>query len=111
MHARFRRAALGALKHTGISSVSGRLTIATRMYAHTDDRSPREAFQRDPLFECFPRALHLNDPNERLTLFIAHQSVPFFIQRNEVKLEVGGIGNYANDHARKYSVHTPVIHR
>src|SRR2546427_495737 len=110
MHTRFGRAALRTLEDTRISSVSGRFTIPPRMDSHANDHSPWEAFQCNALFECFPGTLHLNHPHERLAFLIAHQSVPFFVQRNEVKLEVGGVGDYANDYSRKDPVHTSVIH-
>src|SRR2546430_5159788 len=101
MHTRFGRAALRTLEDTRISSVSGRFTIPPRMDSHANDHSPWEAFQCNALFECFPGTLHLNHPDERLAFLIAHKSVPLFVQRNEVKLEVGGVGDYANDYPRK----------
>src|SRR5207249_10436487 len=98
------------LELTRFSPVSGRFTIPPRLYSHTDDRTPWQAFQRNPLFECFPGTFHLNHPYERLAFLVAHQSVPFFVQRNEVKLKVGGVGDHANDHSGKDPVHTSVIH-
>ena len=110
MHTRFGDIALRTLEHTRISSVSGRFTIPPRMYSHTNDGTPWEAFQRNPLFKCFAGALHLNHPYERLAFLVAHQSVPFIVQRNEVKLKVGGVGDHANDDPGKDPVHTSVIH-
>src|SRR5712692_10409581 len=110
MHTRFGHAALWTLEYARISSVSGRFTIPPRMDSHADDRTLLEAFQRNALFECFPGAFHLNHPDERLAFLIAHQGVPFFVQRNEVKLEVGGVGDYSNDHRSKDPEHTSVIH-
>src|SRR5438034_10897027 len=83
MHTLFGHASPGTLEYTRISSVSGRLTIAPWMDSHADDRTSWEAFQCNTLFECFPSTLHLNDPNERLALLIAYQSVSFFVQRSE----------------------------
>ena len=111
MHTWFGDATFGALEYTRLSSVSGRFTIPPWMDSHADDGTPWEAFQRDALFECFPGAFHLNDPNERLAFLVAHQRIPFFVQRNEVKLEMRGVGDDANDHSGKDPVHTSVIHR
>src|SRR2546426_2290836 len=110
MHTLFGHASFGPLEYPRISSVSGRLTIPPWMDSHTDDRASWEAFQCNPLFECFPGTLHLDDPNERLAFLIAYQSVSFFVQRNEVKLEVCGIGDDANDDPGKNPIYTSVIH-
>src|SRR6266704_4536108 len=110
MHTQFGDTALWTLEHTRISSVAGGFTIPPRMDSHADDRTPWEAFQRNPLFKCFPGTFHLNHPYQRLAFLVAHQSVPFFVQRNEVKLKVGGVGDHANDHSGKDPVHTSVIH-
>src|SRR5881296_4226641 len=83
MHAWFRHAAFGALEYTRLSAVSRRFAIPTGMDSHADDCAPGEAFQRNALFERFPGAFHLNNPDQRLTLLIANQSIPFFVQRNE----------------------------
>src|SRR5256712_8860577 len=106
----FGHAPLGTLEYPRISSVPGRLTIPPWMDSHADDRASWEAFQCNTLFECFPSALHLDDPNKRLAFLIAYQSVSFFVQRNEVKLEVCGIGDDANDDSGKNPIHTSVIH-
>src|SRR5207245_3119397 len=111
MHTLLWHASLETLEYTRISSVSGRLTIPPLMDSHADDRASWEAFQCNTLFECFPGTLHLDDPNERLAFLIAYQSVSFFVQRNEVKLEVCGIGDDANDDYGKDPIHTSVIHR
>src|SRR5437762_11675262 len=89
MHTRFRRAAFLTLEYARIASVSGRLAVAPGMDSHAHDRAARKAFQRNSLFECFAGTFHLNDPDERLAVFIAHQRVAFVGQRYEVKLEVG----------------------
>src|SRR5205814_6953941 len=110
MHPRFGHAALRTLVETRISSVSRRLTIPPRMNSHAYDRPLWEAFFRNAIFERLPRTFHLNHPDERLAFGIAHESVAFFIQGNEVELEVGSVGNCANDHAGKNPKHTSVIH-
>src|SRR5438876_4757892 len=110
MHTRFRRAAFRTLEYARIASVSGRLAVAPGMDSHAHDRAARKAFQRNSLFECFAGTFHLNDPDERLAFFIAHQRVAFVVQRNEVKLEVGGVGNDANDHTGKDTVDTSIVH-
>src|SRR5436309_11675575 len=111
MHTRFGHAALRTLVQTRISSVSRRFTIPPRMDSHAEDRPLWKAFSRNAIFECLRGTLHLNYPDERLAFLIAHQSVPFFVQGNEVHLEVGGVGDGANDHPGKNPVHTSVIHR
>src|SRR2546426_8588073 len=110
MHARFGRLALRTLVQTRISSVSARFTIPPRMDSHTEDRPLWKAFSRNAIFECLRGTFHLNHPDERLAFLIAHQSVPFFVQRNEVHLEVGGVGDYANNDAGKNPEYSSVIH-
>src|SRR5437870_689761 len=106
MHARLRHFAFRTLEYAGISSISGRLAVAAGMDSHAHDDAFRKTFERNALFERFAGTFHLNHPDERLTLFIAHEGVAFVVQRNKVKLEVSGVGDDANDHACKNAVHT-----
>src|SRR5438876_3516072 len=107
---RFRFGALRTLEQSRHSSVACRFTIPPRMETHAEDRRLREALSCNALFVCFRCTFHLNHPDERLALLIAHQSRPFFVQGNEMNLEVGGVGNDANDDARKHPVHGSVVH-
>src|SRR5207302_1821118 len=109
VHTRFRCAAFRTLEYPGIAPVSGRLAIAPRMDSHTNNCSAREAFQRNSLFECFAGTFHLDDPDEGLAFLIAHQSVTFVVQGDEVKFEMGGVGNDANDHTGKDTIDASVI--
>src|SRR5262249_2463109 len=110
MHSRFRRTTLRTLKDTRIASVAGRFAIATWMHSHADDGTARKAFHGNSLFERFAGAFHLDDPHDRLVFLIAYERIQFVVQRNKVKLEVGGVRNHANDDPGEDAVHATVIH-
>src|SRR5262245_53418533 len=111
MPARLGLGALRTLEQARLASVPGGLAIPSWMEAHAEDRALWEALLRDAVFVGLPGALHLNDPDEGFAFAVADERVALLVQRNEVHLEVGGVGDHANDHSGEHPVHVAVVHR